>query len=168
MLGVMASMGQKDSYTASYRPRSSPTLVRARARPALLVLCSSHCAPSSCCQAQDARYHGRYGPEGQLRGEIHVDKPVDVPVVRVVQVSQVQVLEEVFKIPQLQLVEKLVVIPDVDGPVPQTSESLGSSWTRLLTCPLVSNFLVLQQKTAVSLQLQLIDKVLAVAWRRDW
>ena len=36
-----------------------------------------------CCgaEARDARHHGWYGPEGRLRGEIHVDKAVDVAVV---------------------------------------------------------------------------------------
>ena len=52
-------------------------------------------------------------------GEIHVDKAVDVRVVLGVQVFQVQVVEELFDIPKLLLVEKIVVI--------QTSESLGTA-----------------------------------------
>ena len=31
--------------------------------------CSSHCVPFGRRQAQDARHHGQYEPEGQLRGE---------------------------------------------------------------------------------------------------
>ena len=34
-----------------------------------LVFCISRCVPFFRRQAQDARHHGRYGPEGQLRGE---------------------------------------------------------------------------------------------------
>ena len=47
----------------------------------------------------------------------------------VVRVPQVQVVMETVLIPQLQPVEKVVTI----------TKSLGSSWTRSLTCPLVFN-----------------------------
>ena len=49
----------------------------------------------------------------------------DVPVMRVVQVSRVQVVMMTVVIPQLHLVEKVVVIPDVQ--VTQTSEKLGTA-----------------------------------------
>ena len=54
---------------------------------------------------------------------------------RDVQVSQMQILEVSVEIPQLQLVEKLVVAGGFYGPVHPDLESLGSSLTRLLTCP---------------------------------
>ena len=87
---------------------------------------------------------------------------------QVVQVSQVQVVTVV--IPQLQLVENYVVIPEVVRVrFTRTSEFLGtarrsSSWTRLLTCPLVCNDLVVVtvQKTAEVPQLQYFDKVVDV------
>ena len=41
------------------------------------------------------------------------DKVDDVPGVRVMEVSQVQVVEETVVLPQFQLVEKIVVIPEV-------------------------------------------------------
>ena len=50
------------------------------------------------------------------------DKVVDVPVVRVLQLFQVQVVEVIFEIPQLLLVEKIVVMG-----FSQTSESLGTA-----------------------------------------
>ena len=55
---------------------------------------------------------------------MHVDKVVDVHVVRVVQVSEVQVVEEIFEIPQLLFVEKIVVILEV--PSVQFSQTTGS------------------------------------------
>ena len=52
----------------------------------------------------------------------------DVPAVQAVQVSQVQVVMTTVVIPQLHLVEKVVVIPDVQVvQVTQTSESLGTA-----------------------------------------
>ena len=48
---------------------------------------------------------------------------VDIPVVRVTQVSQVQVVAEFFEFPQLQFVEEHVVFP-VAVQVSQTSLSL--------------------------------------------
>ena len=44
-----------------------------------LAGCSSRCVPCCRLQARDARHHGRYGPEGQLRGESLADM---VPVVQ--------------------------------------------------------------------------------------
>ena len=75
---------------------------------------------------------------------LSVRKTIETPLLpfvarwSIVQVSQVHVVEEVFEIPQLLLVEKLVLIPEVlTVQFSQTCESLGNSWTRLLTCPLV-------------------------------
>ena len=47
--------------------------------------------------------------------------------VRGLQVFQVQVVEELFEIPQLLLVEKIVVIPDFPTVRIQTSETLGTA-----------------------------------------
>ena len=72
------------------------------------------------------------------------DKMVDAPVVRLVQVPQMQAVEETFVLPQLPLVEK----------------SLRSLWSSLsLTRPLCVT--TGTGGTAESPQLQLIDKVLA-------
>ena len=146
------------------RPRSPSSTAVACAWLVSLVFCSSRCGPFSCRLAQDACHHGRYGSEGQLRGEIHVDKVVDVPVVRVVQISQAQDVEVTVEIPQLQFVEKSLFpeVPKVQ--FNQTFRSLGTArevlfQTRSLKCPLVCNFLVCRQKTAEFPQVQFIVEV---------
>ena len=70
MLGIVAVMDQKDSY-ALFLGSGMCKAWFAGIFP--LALCSS------CGSCPDALHHGRYGPEGQLRGEILADM---VPVVQ--------------------------------------------------------------------------------------
>ena len=79
---------------------------------------------------------------------------VDIPIVRVTQVSQLQVVAEFFEFPQLQFVEKLVVIP-VAVQASRISLRLGSSWTWLLTCRLAC------RQSAESLQFQIIVEAMS-------
>ena len=61
MLRIMAGMHQEDSYAVDW----------------FCWYCTSRCVPSCCRQAPDACHHGRYGPEGALRGA--VQKTVEFP-----------------------------------------------------------------------------------------
>ena len=65
--GIIVGMDQKDLFHRAFVDSDSGIYKAGFAG------CFSRCVSSRCRQAPDARHHCRYGPDGQLRGEILAD-----------------------------------------------------------------------------------------------